>query len=210
VNDSLAGAANPIGTLASLAAGASHSFDYYHTVTAADALAGGVHNVAAAAADELDDPVDDDETAATAGNGGGSGGGDGISDPPATPNTPDSPDTPDSADPPGTGSEPPESPAPGGNDPDIPPAPAAPGSRLVPADNGNFVEIGPDNVPLGEWRWDDPRQIWVFEEYPAPQGSLPQTGASSDRGVLYLGFLLLALGILALAGRSRYKGRHSG
>jgi uncharacterized repeat protein (TIGR02543 family) len=113
--------------------------------------------------------------------GGGGGGGDPVDpgDPPDIPNDP--PDIPND---PGTGNN-------GGG-----PAPPPPmnGGSVVPSDNGNYIEIDENGAPLGEWRWDEPTEQWIFDEYP-PQSNLPQTGASlSAVGFAHLWvFPLLAL-----------------
>jgi hypothetical protein len=51
----------------------------------------------------------------------------------------------------------------------------SPGSSLIPAGNGVYIEIDEEGTPLGEWHWDDPMEQWIFEEYP-PLANLPQTG----------------------------------
>ncbi|MDR1573229.1 MAG: hypothetical protein LBS24_02845, partial [Clostridiales Family XIII bacterium] len=33
-----------------------------------------------------------------------------------------------------------------------------------------------NGAPLGEWRWDEPTEQWIFDEYPPPLAALPQTG----------------------------------
>ncbi|MDR3295560.1 MAG: InlB B-repeat-containing protein [Clostridiales Family XIII bacterium] len=118
------------------------------------------------------------------------------------PDAPDSPTVPDNA-------SSADRPAPGGHDPGTPPVPAVAGSSLVPGDDGSFIEIGEDGVPLGAWHWDDPLQEWVFEEYPPPLASLPQTGATAASGAFFLlAFLLLAAGCSLMAVRLRRQGRH--
>jgi hypothetical protein len=52
-----------------------------------------------------------------------------------------------------------------------PPAPANGGS-LIPGENGNYIEIGADGTPLGEWRWDEDEGVWIYDKYPP----LAQTG----------------------------------
>ncbi|MDR2087978.1 MAG: hypothetical protein LBP73_01315, partial [Clostridiales Family XIII bacterium] len=82
---------------------------------------------------------------------------------------------------------------PGGNDPNAPPNPTAPGHSLIPGEGGVYIELDENGVPLGEWRWDDPTEQWIFDEYP-PLENLPQTG-----GVVRMGFThLWMLPLLAL------------
>jgi uncharacterized membrane protein YgcG len=61
-----------------------------------------------------------------------------------------------------------------------PPGPSE-GSSLVFLDNGNYLEIDKNGVPLGEWHLDEETGEWVFEEYLPPLAAasdalLPQTG----------------------------------
>lgn len=65
---------------------------------------------------------------------------------------------------------------PGGSDPSEAPNPTVPGRTLVPSEEGGFIELSEDGVPLGEWTWDDGEEEWVFEEYPPPLAALPATG----------------------------------
>ncbi|MDR3294362.1 MAG: hypothetical protein LBT26_00835 [Clostridiales Family XIII bacterium] len=89
----------------------------------------------------------------------------------------------------------------GGSDSSVPPRPTVEGHGLVAGANGTFIEIGDDGTPLGEWRWDDPQEMWVFEEYAPPLGSLPQTGAVYPDGfdIGFLGWILL-MAFFLLAG----------
>jgi pilin isopeptide linkage protein len=142
----------------------------------------------------------------------GGGGESGTTEPPAsTPAEPPAttaPETPDVRTP--DANTPATPPAPGGNDPQVPPVPTVSGSSLVPGDNGTFIEIGEDGVPLGAWHWDDPLQEWVFEEYQPPLANLPQTGAMAGASgtFLLLALLLLAAGCSLMAVRLRRQGRH--
>ncbi|MDR3296045.1 MAG: LPXTG cell wall anchor domain-containing protein, partial [Clostridiales Family XIII bacterium] len=103
-------------------------------------------------------------------------------------------------------------PAPGGNDPARPPAPIEWGNGIVPGENGVYIEINEDGVPLGEWHWEEPIQEWVFEEYPPPLAdmTLPQTGGQRAPLIPLLGFLAIVSIVAAvLLPRMRYKGKHS-
>jgi uncharacterized repeat protein (TIGR02543 family) len=140
------------------------------------------------------------------------GDGNGIStgnnNPPATPDPEDPTPVPvPDPDPPAETTPPAQ--APGGTDPALPPAPNAPDSDLIPGDNGNFIEIGADGTPLGEWSWSELEQKWIFEEYP-PTAMLPQTGAPYPAGIpagllLLLAFALAAMGAGILNRESRRK-----
>jgi uncharacterized repeat protein (TIGR02543 family) len=127
----------------------------------------------------------------TPAGGGGSGStGGGTTTPPVTPDPPDEPPAP---------AEPPEATQPPEPAQNLP-SPSAPGHVVVPGENGNFIELGEDGVPLGEWHWDEPTQVWVFEEYPPPlaNDTLPQTGGTRPGGFDLYGFLLLAFMLAAI------------
>jgi hypothetical protein len=55
---------------------------------------------------------------------------------------------------------------------------------------------------LGEWHWDEPEQMWIFDEYPPLAanafGELPQTGATlpKETGAVPFVILLAALTLL--------------
>jgi hypothetical protein len=60
-----------------------------------------------------------------------------------------------------------------------PPEPSKPGGKLLPSDNGNYIEVDENGVPLGEWRYDPDTNTWIYDEYPPLESmleSLPQTG----------------------------------
>jgi uncharacterized repeat protein (TIGR01451 family) len=107
----------------------------------------------------------------------GDGGGGGVTPPSTvTPPTVTPPEEPGQTAPnaPEAGPNVPQTP--GGTDPSTPPGPTVPGHNIVPGDNGVYIELDENGVPLGEWRWDEPTEEWVFEEYPPPLANLPQTG----------------------------------
>jgi fimbrial isopeptide formation D2 family protein len=87
---------------------------------------------------------------------------------------------------------------PGGKDPNVPPVTTMPENNLVPTGDGVFVELDENNVPLGEWHWDDPTQQWIFDAYP-PLGDLPQTGTAVSDEVSDLFGPASALPLLAAA-----------
>lgn len=154
-------------------------------------------------------------------NGGYGGGGDEDEDIDPTPDPTPSPEpTPTPTPGPEPGPTPPgpepggrPRPEPGGRDRDVQPVPTIIGNSLVPTDEGLFVEFDEDGVPLGEWRWDDPLEMWVFDEYPPLGGwedaDLPQTGAPVFISVylLLVGLTLIGVGIVVLPNRS-YKPKH--
>jgi hypothetical protein len=80
-----------------------------------------------------------------------------------------------------------------------PPVPTTPGNSIVPGDNGVYIEFDEDGVPLGEWRWDEPTEQWIFDEYP-PLANLPQTGIpfipESGKAWFFIGCGLLAMALL--------------
>ena len=77
--------------------------------------------------------------------------------------------------------------APGGRDRERAPNPTFIGNLLEPLDNGGWIEFDEDGTPLGEWRWDEPEEMWVFEEYPPPLAEMPKT----DGELISLTFLFL-------------------
>jgi hypothetical protein len=56
-----------------------------------------------------------------------------------------------------------------------PTPPVEDGHDLVPGPDGRYIEMDENGVPLGEWRWDEPTEQWIFDEYP-PLAEMPQTG----------------------------------
>jgi LPXTG-motif cell wall-anchored protein len=44
-------------------------------------------------------------------------------------------------------------------------------------ENGGYVALSEEGVPLGEWKWDDEADEFSFDEY-VPLTMLPQTGLS--------------------------------
>ena len=131
--------------------------------------------------------------------GGGSGGG-------GTPPPPPPPEPPEPPGPEPPGPEPPEPPTPeppgepehtpGGTTTDIPPNPTKPGNSVVPGDEGMFIELDENGVPLGEWHWDEEENVWIFDEYPPlTDMTVPQTGA--DETPLYY-FLFFGISLLGL------------
>jgi len=82
---------------------------------------------------------------------------------------------------------------PGGRIRDLRPNPTATGNSVELSDDGIYVEFDANNVPLGEWVWDDDAGEWVFFEYPPPLANMPATGDYS-----YLVFILFAFGVSLL------------
>ena len=93
----------------------------------------------------------------------------------------------------------------------LPDPPTTPeGNSLELTDEGNYIEIGADGTPLGEWHWDEEIEEWVFEEYPPPLAALPDTrdaGMPLHLSLIY-GFLLAGLALTALTGLRRRRGAH--
>ena len=86
----------------------------------------------------------------------------------------------------------------------------AEGNSLELRDDGTYVELGLDGVPLGEWHWDEEIEEWVFDEYLVPMGVLPNT---RDAGLplhvsLIYAFLLAGMSLTALTGLRRRHGAH--
>ena len=101
---------------------------------------------------------------------------------------PEDPEIPENPDDPGE---------PGGRNRERPPNPTVLGNTLVPGDDGSFIEFDEDGTPLGEWRWDDDDEMWIFEEY-LPLGNLPQTGDAGNLLIwlIFIGCLLLGFCVI--------------
>lgn len=78
----------------------------------------------------------------------------------------------------------------GGSDRDTAPNPYVAGHTVTASENGSYLELNEFGVPLGEWRWDEAQEIWVYDEYPPLEEYLPRTGGG---GVHALPIILLAL-----------------
>jgi peptidoglycan hydrolase-like protein with peptidoglycan-binding domain len=142
------------------------------------------------------------------GGGGGGGGGGGTGGPEPPPTEPPPTEPPPTEPPPVIDPEEPEDPEeeelpriPGGTDQYTPPVSTASGNSLVPTEDGMFIEIDENGVPLGEWYWDDDEQIWIFDEFP-PLSDAPQTGSIGMSAELRT--LLMCLYVLIFMGCLEY------
>jgi hypothetical protein len=73
----------------------------------------------------------------------------------------------------------------------VPPVPYYPGGSLIPLDDGGFLEIDENGVPLGIWEYDEDEGAWIFDEE-VPLALLPQTGSVMPAsGFAYLWILPL-------------------
>jgi len=70
------------------------------------------------------------------------------------------------------------------------------GNSHTTTDNGNYIELDPSGVPLGEWNWNG--EEWVFFAY-APENDLPRTGEEGTMPI-YI-FILFALGAAVFYGK---------
>jgi fimbrial isopeptide formation D2 family protein len=70
------------------------------------------------------------------------------------------------------------------------------GGTLLAQDDGSYLEIGPDGVPLGRWTYDPETETWIFEAFP-PLGNMPQTGGKAGAGPYPPLAALLFLGLPA-------------
>lgn len=74
---------------------------------------------------------------------------------------------------------------PGGSNQGVAPNPSLSGHIIVPSNDGIYLELDENGVPLGEWRWDNDTETWIFDEY-APMGMLPQTGGATPPPYMFL------------------------
>ena len=72
---------------------------------------------------------------------------------------------------------------------------ATSGNALEASGPGRYFEIDDNGSPLGEWRWDEEAEEWIYEAY-TPLANMPKTGDSSGNTAVYL---LVMLGV-SLAG----------
>ena len=97
----------------------------------------------------------------------------------------------------------------GGYDHDLPPIPHVTGDSIVYVDDEHYLELDEDGVPLGEWRWDEEMEEWIFDEFP-PLGSLPQTGAAGITAMALLAACGSSLGFgLSVRRGAKRKSRHT-
>ena len=84
--------------------------------------------------------------------------------------------------------------------------PATEGENVVMQEEGRWLLIDDDGVPLGYWVWDEVSEMWIFEENAVPLGLLliPQTGLSGNlmNWMLLVGSLMV---IAVLMTRKRNK-----
>jgi hypothetical protein len=92
----------------------------------------------------------------------------------------------------------------GGTDPNVPPIPANPGGNVVARDDGVYIELDADGVPLGEWHWDEEIEEWVFDEYPPPLADFsPGTGDSANIALWAVAAAVAAAGLALTAGKRK-------
>jgi len=88
---------------------------------------------------------------------------------------------------------------PGGKDPHSPPNPTQPENVLSPKQDGGYYEHDPDGNLIGEWRWDETIEEWVFEAAEPTGPSLPKTGdPRMMRSNAYLWALLLPFALVCI------------
>ena len=71
--------------------------------------------------------------------------------------------------------------------PPTPPIVVDEGNDLIPTENGTWIEIAEDGVPLGEWIEDEDDEVWIFEELPPlAEFDMPKTGETPFTHLLFL------------------------
>lgn len=77
--------------------------------------------------------------------------------------------------------------------------PVDPGTAIIYTEDGGFIELDDQGVPLGEWTYDEDSETWIFDEY-VPLGGLPQTGIVNlfpiNLLLLLFGLSLILVGLL--------------
>ncbi|MDR1193367.1 MAG: VWA domain-containing protein [Peptococcaceae bacterium] len=88
-----------------------------------------------------------------------------------------------------------------------PPAQLPPAlGELVPQDDGSFIELDADGVPLGRWTQDPDTGEWIFDEFP-PLGAFdsPQTSDGKESAVWGALLVVSAAALVTLAKRRKSK-----
>jgi hypothetical protein len=85
------------------------------------------------------------------------------------------------------------------------PAPPPASGELVPQEDGSFIELDEEGVPLGTWTRDPETYEWIFEEFP-PLGSfdIPKTGDAGIGAALALALISAACLLLAARPPARW------
>jgi len=71
------------------------------------------------------------------------------------------------------------------------------GGGVIMSEDGRWLAIDSQGVPLGEWIWDEYHEVWVFEEFTQQNGLLgviPQTGLPDNT----MNWLLLAFAMFMM------------
>ncbi|MCL1848280.1 MAG: Cys-Gln thioester bond-forming surface protein [Clostridiales bacterium] len=88
------------------------------------------------------------------------------------------------------------------------PEPANPGASLTYNGQGSYTEIHHDGTALGEWKWDEGEEDWLFDGQ-SPLGNLAPTGDNRIQAGVYLAGAVILLGICCAACRRRVERKHS-
>jgi len=123
------------------------------------------------------------------------------------------------------GNNSPSNPSDSGNGSDSRPQPpiTVGGGSLIANDEGNYILIDADGNPLGEWRWCDEEETWLFEEIATPLSALnipiPRTGdmLKNVSGIsihvllfaLSFIFMLSAVAMYFSSKKAKYRGRYT-
>ena len=96
-----------------------------------------------------------------------------------------------------------------GTDPDDEPVapptvPNTPGNVITKGADRRYVEYDKDGTAVGEWKWDEAEEEWIFDKYPVPlypaDPDYPSPPNTGDSGNIMLWLLLGGASLVALGG----------
>jgi|GEM_PF-1549395 len=86
------------------------------------------------------------------------------------------------------------------HNPEHPPFPTEPGYTLVQDENGDWILLDENGVPLGRWVWDEDRNEWIFiEDAAAPTGMFAASPQTGDHRNFIIEIIIIATGFITMA-----------